>query len=94
MNVDDKLVDYISRLSRLKLTEEEKKIIVPQLKDIVDYIEKLSEINVDDVKPMDHILDIKDVLREDKAGSSFPRVEILKNAPATDGAFFEVPKII
>jgi len=94
MEIDDKLVDYISNLSRLKMTKEEKKVIVPQLKEIVDYIEKLSELDVDDVPAMDHILDMKDVFREDKAEDSFAREDILKNAPATDNVYFEVPKIL
>ena len=94
MNIDEKIVDYIAKLSRLSLTEDEKKVIVPQLKDIVDYIEKLGELNVDDIEPMDHILDLKNVYRDDLPGLSFPREEILQNAPLTDGAFFQVPKII
>ena len=94
MEVDEKLLDYLARLSRLRLTDEEKKVIAPQLKDIVSYVEKLSEVNVDDVPQMDHILNVKDVYREDESKESFPREEILKNAPSTDGEFFQVPKII
>ena len=94
MEVDEKIVDYIAGLSRIRLTAEEKKVMVPQLKDIVKYVEKLSEVNVDNVPQMDHILNVKDVYREDVSGASFPREEILKNAPSTDGEFFEVPKII
>ena len=94
MNIDAELVDYIARLSRLKLSEEEKNIIAPQLKEIVEYIEKLSELDVEKVDPVDHLLDIKDVYREDEPGASYDREDILKNAPVTDGAFFEVPKII
>ncbi|MEA5088673.1 Asp-tRNA(Asn)/Glu-tRNA(Gln) amidotransferase subunit GatC, partial [Solidesulfovibrio sp.] len=33
-------------------------------------------------------------LREDKAAKAFSRDNILANAPATDGQFFIVPKIV
>ncbi|MCK5707765.1 MAG: Asp-tRNA(Asn)/Glu-tRNA(Gln) amidotransferase subunit GatC [Candidatus Aureabacteria bacterium] len=94
MNIDDKLLDYLSSLSRLKLNDEEKKVITPQLKDIVEYIEKLGEIDADNVEAMDHILDIKNVYRDDVAHDSYKREDIVKNAPKTDGEFFEVPKIL
>jgi aspartyl-tRNA(Asn)/glutamyl-tRNA(Gln) amidotransferase subunit C len=34
------------------------------------------------------------VFREDKIQGSVSREEGLKNAPATDGVFFKVPKVI
>jgi aspartyl-tRNA(Asn)/glutamyl-tRNA(Gln) amidotransferase subunit C len=94
MIIDEKLVEYVAKLSRIKLTPEEEKMYVSQLKDIVQYVEKLSELKVDDVLPMDHVLDVKNVYREDRAQASFPREDILKNAPSTDGSYFKVPKIL
>ena len=94
MKIDENLVEYIAHLSRLNLTDEEKKVFIPQLIDIINYVEKLNQLEVDGVPPMDHVLDIKNVYRQDITEASFSCSEILKNAPKVNGRFFEVPKII
>jgi aspartyl-tRNA(Asn)/glutamyl-tRNA(Gln) amidotransferase subunit C len=94
MEIDNKLVDYLALLSRLHLSEEEKKVLGPQIKDIVQYVEKLRELDVSNVPAVDHIQDMKNVTRDDEVRPSFRREDILRNAPSTDGTFFEVPKII
>ena len=87
-------VEYLGKLARIELSEEEKKKLENDLEKILEYISKLNEVNTENVPPTYHVLPIKNVFREDKVKESFPREELLKNAPDRTEEFFKVPKII
>ncbi len=89
-------VEYVAKLARLHLTDEEKEIFSRQLDDILKFMDKLNEIETREVKPLAHILPLKNIWREDKKEKSLPREKLLANAPQTDKnkKFFKVPKII
>lgn len=87
-------VEYLSRLIRVELNEEEKRKFEKELGKILEYVEKLNEIDTENIEPTYHVIPIKNVFREDIPQSSFPKEEILKNAPDKDENFFKVPKII
>ncbi|HDD64547.1 MAG TPA: Asp-tRNA(Asn)/Glu-tRNA(Gln) amidotransferase subunit GatC [Firmicutes bacterium] len=87
-------VEYLGKLARIELSEEEKKKLENDLEKILEYISKLNEVNTENVPPTNHVLPIKNVFRDDKVKKSFPREELLKNAPDKTEEFFKVPKII
>lgn len=87
-------VDYVAKLARLKLTEEEKKEFSKQFEDILKYINKLKELDVTDVEPTFHAIEIKNVFREDEVKPSDMAEDILSNAPEREGSFFKVKKVI
>ncbi len=110
MKVTDKDVVYVADLANLELTEEERAHMLRDLNSILEYIERLSELETGKVAPMAQVSDrygvdesrqgsdrfayatredVKDGLRK-----SLPHDEVVKNAPDTDGTFFEVPKVI
>ena len=94
MPVSREDVEYVARLARIELTEDEKRILTSQLSSILDHIEKLNELDIEGVEPTFHVLDVTNVFREDEVRPSLPTEETLKNAPARDGDFFKVPKIL
>ena len=94
MRITTEMVDYISQLSRLSLPEEEKEAMTAQLERIVDYMDVLNQLDTADIEPMSHVFPVKNVLREDVVEPSFDRAELLKNAPATDGEAFLVPRAV
>ncbi|MGA6986174.1 MAG: Asp-tRNA(Asn)/Glu-tRNA(Gln) amidotransferase subunit GatC [Terriglobales bacterium] len=110
MKVTDKDVAYVADLANLELTEEERARMLRDLNSILEYVERLSELETGDVAPMAQVSDRYGVdesrqgsdrfayaTREDvKEGlrRSLPHDVALKNAPDTDGTFFEVPKVI
>jgi aspartyl-tRNA(Asn)/glutamyl-tRNA(Gln) amidotransferase subunit C len=110
MKVTDKDVAYVADLANLELSEEERTRMLRDLNSILEHIDRLSELNTDDVAPMAQVSDRYGVdesrqgserfayaIREDvKDGlrKSLPHDVALKNAPDTDGTFFEVPKVI
>lgn len=94
MPISREKVKHIASLARLKLSEEEITLYSRQLSDIITYVDKLKELNVDDVKTMSHVLDMVNVLREDKGLPSLSRKDVMKNAPSHDDENFKVPRVI
>jgi aspartyl-tRNA(Asn)/glutamyl-tRNA(Gln) amidotransferase subunit C len=110
MKVTDKDVAYVADLANLELTGDERARMLRDLNSILEYVERLSELETDKVPPMAQVSDrygvdesrqgsdrFAYVMREDvKNGlrESLPHEVAVKNAPDTDGTFFEVPKVI
>jgi aspartyl-tRNA(Asn)/glutamyl-tRNA(Gln) amidotransferase subunit C len=110
MKVTDKDVAYVAELANLELTAGERARMLRDLNSILEYVDRLNELNTDNVEPMAQVSDRYGVdesrmgsesfayaSREDvKEGlrPSLPHGEAIRNAPETDGTFFEVPKVI
>jgi len=94
MAIDRKTVENVAKLARLQLTPEELDRYGKQLGAILDYIAKLEKLDVKDLEPLVHAVDISNVFREDAPRPSLPRDAALQNAPEKNGDFFIVPKII
>jgi aspartyl-tRNA(Asn)/glutamyl-tRNA(Gln) amidotransferase subunit C len=94
MPITIKDVEYIANLARLEFKEEEKEKFTEQFNRILEYMSKLNELDTTNVEPLYHVIDIKNVFREDIVKPSYPREEILKNAPSRTEYFFKVPKVI
>ncbi|MCF7802308.1 MAG: Asp-tRNA(Asn)/Glu-tRNA(Gln) amidotransferase subunit GatC [Candidatus Marinimicrobia bacterium] len=94
MKISEKDVRHIATLARLELTDAEVETLSHQMGDILTYMDKLNEVDTTDVKPLSHVHDMVNRLREDKAEPSMSREDALKNAPETDGTFFKVPRVI
>ena len=95
MIIDDALISKLERLSRLKLSEEERKNIQKDLNSILQMFDKLSEIDTEGVEPLTYVLEEhQPPLREDKVADEFSNSEALKNASKKEEPFFIVPKFL
>ena len=92
--IDEKEVRRIEELAELNLSGSERKEMKEDLNEILDYFEKLDELNTEEVEPLMHILNLKNVLRDDLPEEPVGKEEALKNAPERRGGFFEVPAVI
>ena len=92
--VTDKDIEYVARLAKLKLSEEEKTRLVSQMGDIVEFANNINKLNTDGVEPTNHILKIQNVFREDEVKESYSRDEILKNAPKKEAGCLVVPSVV
>mgnify|MGYP002561140792 CR=1 FL=1 len=90
MKITTEMAAHIAALSRLKLSEEAGRM-AGELEQILSYMDVL---DTSGAEPMSHIVPLKNVLREDETAPSMDRGELLKNAPATDGGTFLVPKAV
>lgn len=94
MKITEKEVEYVAKLARLELTEEEKQKMTRQLDSILAYMEKLNTLDTKDVEPTSHVLPLHNVWREDRTEPSFSQEDILANAPEKAEGFFKVKKVI
>ncbi|KAF0154667.1 MAG: aspartyl-tRNA(Asn)/glutamyl-tRNA (Gln) amidotransferase subunit C [Syntrophaceae bacterium] len=87
-------VEYVAKLARLDVTNQEKEKFTAQLNDILLYIDKLNELDTMGVAPMSHAIAVTNAFREDKVAESLGTQRALANAPDARGEFFRVPKVI
>ncbi|MBT2694253.1 Asp-tRNA(Asn)/Glu-tRNA(Gln) amidotransferase subunit GatC [Bacillus sp. ISL-55] len=92
--ISEEQVKHVAHLARLAITEEEAQMLTEQLDKIITYAEQLNELNTDNVEPTAHVLEIKNVMREDRAKEGLPREEVLKNAPEHQDGQIKVPGIM
>jgi aspartyl-tRNA(Asn)/glutamyl-tRNA(Gln) amidotransferase subunit C len=92
--VTDKDIEYVARLAKLKLSDEEKERLVSQMGDIVEFANNINKLNTDGVEPTNHILKVQNVFREDEVKESYSRDEILKNAPKKEAGCLVVPSVV
>jgi aspartyl-tRNA(Asn)/glutamyl-tRNA(Gln) amidotransferase subunit C len=82
---------HVARLARLALTEDELDRLGRELNAILEAVGKVSELDLDDVEPTSHPLDLVNAWAEDEPRPSLAVEEALANAPERDGNFFRVP---
>jgi aspartyl-tRNA(Asn)/glutamyl-tRNA(Gln) amidotransferase subunit C len=86
-------VRYVARLARLRLGRDEIPRMTGELAKILAHIDKMAELDISDVPPTAHVLDVMNVTRPDRPQESLPRDEALRNAPAVADDCFRVPRM-
>jgi len=89
--IDREQLLHVANLARLELREEELERLGAQLNDILAAVSKVSELDLTDVPPTSHPLDVVNVWADDEPHESLAVDEALANAPEREGAFFKVP---
>jgi aspartyl-tRNA(Asn)/glutamyl-tRNA(Gln) amidotransferase subunit C len=91
MSISRDDVLHVARLARLALTEDELDRLGRELNAILEAVGKVSELDLDDVEPTSHPLELVNVWAEDEPRPSLSLEEALANAPEREGNFFRVP---
>ncbi len=99
MSVDIQTVKKIAKLSRIAIDDIEAEKMGGELNGILAWVEQLGEVDVTGVEPMASVIAKKSEMRIDavtngEATGGDIRDKVLANAPAREGAFFGVPKVI
>jgi aspartyl-tRNA(Asn)/glutamyl-tRNA(Gln) amidotransferase subunit C len=89
--LDREQVLHVARLARLSLTDEEVDTMARELSAVLDHIEKIRELDLTDVEPTSHVIDVVNALRPDEPVPSLPVEAALSQAPAPVGNGFGVP---
>lgn len=92
--LDPDAVRHVAKLARLRLSESDVERYCGQLRSILGHISKLNEVDVGDVEPMAHPLPLNNRLAEDVPSEPMPLEHLLRNAPATEGRYLAVPKVL
>jgi aspartyl-tRNA(Asn)/glutamyl-tRNA(Gln) amidotransferase subunit C len=85
------LLLHVAHLARLELREDELARLEVQLNDILAAVSKVAELDLSDVPPTSHPLDVVNVWGEDEPRPCLSVEDALRNAPDRDGDFFRVP---
>jgi aspartyl-tRNA(Asn)/glutamyl-tRNA(Gln) amidotransferase subunit C len=94
MSVDAATVRRIAHLARIAVAEDEVEHLQGELNAILAFVEQLSEVDVDGVEPMTSVTPMEMKKREDKVTDGGIAEDILRNAPAREGDYFLVPKVV
>jgi aspartyl-tRNA(Asn)/glutamyl-tRNA(Gln) amidotransferase subunit C len=89
--IDRDQVLHVAKLARLRLTADEVEQMSGELSTILDHIEKIGELDLTDVPPTSHVVEVENVLREDKPRPCLPREKALEQAPDKTDDGFRVP---
>jgi len=91
MSIDRNSLLHVARLARLELRDEEVDRLGAQLNDILAAVSKVSELDLSDVPPTSHPLDVVNVWEADEPRPCLTPAEALANAPEREGDYFKVP---
>ena len=94
MKVNDVLIEKLANLSRLQFDENEKEEIKGDLEKMIGFIDKLNELDTENVEPLLHMTQNKNIFRKDEVKGEISREDVFRNAPLHDEEFFKVPKVI
>lgn len=85
---------HVARLARLALTDDEVGRLTDELDKILDAVGIVSELDLTDVPPTSHPLDLVNVWAEDVPHEPLPLDDVFANAPAREGDLFRVPPTV
>ena len=95
MAINKEDVEYIAKLARLSLEEEEKEVYLKQIASVLGYMDKLDELDTEGVESTVRVVPVEeDAFREDRIEPSIEHKKLLENGPDVNEEFFKVPKII
>lgn len=89
--IDRNEVLHVAKLARLRLDEQELERMSAELGVILDHIAKIGELELADVEPTWHVIELENVLRPDEPRPSLPRERALAAGPETTADGFRVP---
>ena len=94
ITVDDKLIEDLSRLAKLKFDKNSSEKIKDDLSSILGFVDTLSEVDTEGVEPLIYMSEEVNVLREDNIANEVSQKNALKNAPQKDSDYFKVPTVL
>ena len=94
MEVNNKLIQDIAKLSKLKFDDSAEEKMKSDLEKMLAFVDKLNEIDTEGIDPLIYMSEEVNVLREDKVTESTSQEDALKNAPEKDSDYFKVPTVL
>jgi len=94
MSVDTATVRRIAHLARIAVSDGEVEHVRGEINDVLDFVTRLAEVEVGGVAPMTSVTPMTMTEREDDVTDGGIADDIVRNAPAAQGHFFMVPKVV
>ena len=94
MSVDAATVRRIAHLARIAVADDEVEHLRGEINAILAFVEQLSEVDVEGVEPMTSVTPMAMKKRQDVVTDGGDADAVLRNAPAREGNYFVVPKVV
>lgn len=94
MSITNESVQHVAELAMLSLDEPATLKATDKLNQVLAMIDKLQAVDTDNVEPLAHPLDAKQVLRADEVTKMNNREALLSNAPEAQDGQFLVPRVV
>ena len=94
MEINNKLINKLADLAKLKFNNKAKEVIKSDLKKILIFIKKLKEVNTKNVEPLIYLTEEINILRDDNASNNCKQEDALKNSPLQDSDYFKVSTVL
>jgi aspartyl-tRNA(Asn)/glutamyl-tRNA(Gln) amidotransferase subunit C len=86
--IDREQVLHVAKLARLRVGEDEVERMTGELAGILEHVDRISGLDLEDVPPTSHVVELENVLRADRPHESLALDQALAQAPdPVDGAF-------
>ena len=87
-------VRQVALFARIEVSDEELPGLQRDLNGIIAYVEQLQELDLDDIEPTTHAVEMVNSMRTDEPVPCLTQEQVLMNAPESrDGAFL-IPRIV
>jgi aspartyl-tRNA(Asn)/glutamyl-tRNA(Gln) amidotransferase subunit C len=93
MTISREDVLHVAKLARLEIPDDQIEAVRAELGAILEAVSKVSELDLSDVEPTSHPLDLVNVWDEDEVRPSLPLEDALANAPDAREGAFRVPAV-
>src|SRR5690554_3148534 len=94
MGMDKETIKRIADLAALAINEDDLEEYARDLNDIIGCMEQISMLDTGYYKPMEHVLPLKNVLREDVTPNDNNRTVLIKSAPVVESGYYKVPSVV
>ncbi|KUK98005.1 MAG: Aspartyl/glutamyl-tRNA(Asn/Gln) amidotransferase subunit C [Atribacteria bacterium 34_868] len=94
--ITKKEVEYVAKLAKLELSEEQKELFSKQLNDILSFFAKLKELDTEQIEPAfhSHITHSTNHFHEDIPKPSLAQEVVLNLTEHKQDGYIQVPKIL
>ena len=89
--IEREQVLHVAKLARLRLTEPEVEKMAGELSGILEHVDRIGELDLEEVEPTSHVVQLENVLRPDEPRPSWPKDAVLEQAPDPAEGAFRVP---
>jgi aspartyl-tRNA(Asn)/glutamyl-tRNA(Gln) amidotransferase subunit C len=89
--IEREQVLHVAKLARLGLSEQEVERMAGELSGILEHVDRIAALDLDDVEPTSHVVELQNVLRADVPHESLPPEVALASAPDPAEGAFRVP---
>jgi aspartyl-tRNA(Asn)/glutamyl-tRNA(Gln) amidotransferase subunit C len=87
-------IAHLCDLAQLELTESEQTSVAGDLARIIEMVDQMQSMDTEGVVPLAHPLDDQARLRPDQVTETVDRELFQRDAPATEGGLYLVPRVV